>query len=1576
MKIFLFIILIFLSISANSQSLTFFDLDASNFPNVKGKFLSYDIIGNQLRHEKKELTIQENGFDRTIVSVNCPVPPIPKSLSSVLVMDVSLSMIHPTGLSTNLELAQAAAISWVNALPIGNNECAITSFSEYNYINQDFTNDKSKLLKAINQLKPIGGTDYDMALLNPMGGGLKVSKYGKYQRVIIFLTDGEPNREPKTSDIILEAQNQNCIVYCVTLGIKAPKLLHEIATKTGGAVFENVTTIQQAEGVYQQILQMAKGVSPCSIEWISNNNCVEDSVSAALMINASKVKNISKYRNNKLNIEEIQITPSTVRFRGNDIGESVSQTVSVKSVRGLININDIISSDPQYTITPKSFSLKQGDSINLNISFTAKDDLYSFTEFTFVGNICSSVFYANGLSKSGRPDQNTLRLTHPNGGELFLVGSDTIITWTGISKNDKVRIEYSIDSGRTWIYVDTARGLSYKWSKIRRPTSNKCLVNVVQIESEDEGNSFEVLLDEETYNIPNYEFTETNEEVLIAANDISTWDTLRHSITHWDIKQNKLNKISKNYGQINRLSFSPKNDLYAKLLNSYHVDIVEKISDTVIDSVDPKFDRGVDISFNSNGNLLSVIGFNVDSTNVVKGNTIVIFTLSRSNKLNDFRSIDVNYPRKDNALRGVKFSPLDSNILATVSSDNAIDVWNLDWANKYCELKPQFVDSLDRFNTVLNYAFSPKSRTIIASYNDGLLRFYDLLKCKEISSTLNPGFVRYFSLSNDGRLIATFNRSLDNKIKIWDLLDGTELHSIDLPSKFFGDVKFTKDDRYLAVMYKTNGRLNGKSKNVLRFYSLDKIGLQSDYSDSLFSIVEPAVSADDVNMGDVILSKSKDSIVDKYVRNIGLWPLDVEKIYFRGIDSSSFRLISGIPKYNINVGKNKSAEFSFTPKRLGVHNAEIVIITQSDTLVKRITGNGIQQDISIQSRIVDFGLVEVNQKKDSINVATIKNLGTVPITIDSTKHSLPNNIDFTTLSGGGTFNLLPGQEKKIDLRFSPSSIGRTLGTLEFYYRGLGSPAIVQLFGEGIKKSPSILTSIRSMKNLLCEESDTFDVAITNNGEAILDIRNIIVSGINSSEFRYIGNKNVSILPDSIYYASVIFNPMSSGNKSAELVIYSNADQDSIVILQLNTIKNESSLSLIKEINVGILCPVEEKRFDVNILNTGTINTPITIVSDSTIETNSLRDSLFVGQQKNVSFTFKGLQNTGPFTRQIAISDTCGNIYPVTLKGTVISPIIESGDLSISSIIGRSSESFIKLNNLSDVDIVVNSISGISKPFSLQTPKVPFTLPGKSVQEIKISYLPLDTVLSTQTLFVTGDPCLLKDTVLITGMPTSARAVIMVGNYSGYPGDVINIPIVLIDSQNINQSGLTSISFDVAFNPSVLSPRGHTIRFINDTLAMISIIDEPVITNGNGEIISLTCDIGLGNSEQSQLSLLNVVENTKVIPLTIKNGKFILLGICHEGGTRLVSTSNITSLIGINPNPINGMINISINMLENGKHTIRILDSRGFLVKETVHDLQQGQLNLRYDSIEFMSGMYFIQIQTPTQFVIERFVIQK
>ena len=152
----LILLLIFFALETHlyGQSLSIFDVDSSSFPIMKAKFYAFDSDGKQvLNLSPSDFEIMENDEQRDILNVSCPDPKPPLDISSVLTIDISVSM----G-GKNLELALAAAKAWIEAMALEKSECAITVFNTENFFVQDFTNDRSVLLEALETIRSDGGS--------------------------------------------------------------------------------------------------------------------------------------------------------------------------------------------------------------------------------------------------------------------------------------------------------------------------------------------------------------------------------------------------------------------------------------------------------------------------------------------------------------------------------------------------------------------------------------------------------------------------------------------------------------------------------------------------------------------------------------------------------------------------------------------------------------------------------------------------------------------------------------------------------------------------------------------------------------------------------------------------------------------------------------------------------------------------------------------------------------------------------------------------------------------------------------------------------------------------------------------------------------------------------------------------------------------------------------------------------------------------------------------------------------------------------------------------------------------------
>lgn len=86
-------------------------------------------------------------------------------------------------------------------------------------------------------------------------------------------------------------------------------------------------------------------------------------------------------------------------------------------------------------------------------------------------------------SPLAEPSQASLTVTAPNGGESWLVGSVQQITWESSGNSGNVKIDYSTNSGSTWMSIinSTVDNGSYSWTIPDTPSGN-ALVRVCDVD--------------------------------------------------------------------------------------------------------------------------------------------------------------------------------------------------------------------------------------------------------------------------------------------------------------------------------------------------------------------------------------------------------------------------------------------------------------------------------------------------------------------------------------------------------------------------------------------------------------------------------------------------------------------------------------------------------------------------------------------------------------------------------------------------------------------------------------------------------------------------------------------------------------------------------------------------------------------------------------------------------------------------------------------------------------------------------------------------------------------------------------
>lgn len=147
------------------------------------------------------------------------------------------------------------------------------------------------------------------------------------------------------------------------------------------------------------------------------------------------------------------------------------------------------------------------------------------------------------------------------------------------------------------------------------------------------------------------------------------------------------------------------------------------------------------------------------------------------------------------------------------------------------------------------------------------------------------------------------------------------------------------------------------------------------------------------------------------------------------------------------------------------------------------------------------------------------------------------------------------------------------------------------------------------------------------------------------------------------------------------------------------------------------------------------------------------------------------------------------------------------------------------------------------------------------------------------------------------------------------------------------------------------------------------------------LASIDFKAGLGSVEFTPIELIEFIwldENGREIDYETltDDGSFNLLGVCREGGDRLINPSPKAGITGLSPNPASLEITVTINQIEAGETGLIIYNILGEEVARTMIDgrptgLKEIKLNLS----NFSRGMYYLKFTSPTGSDVRCFMVE-
>ncbi|MFP4543654.1 MAG: choice-of-anchor D domain-containing protein [Candidatus Kapaibacterium sp.] len=1001
----LFVILLAFVHVSKSQVLSVFNINSNNYPEISAEMAAFDADGNAIHSiTENDVIVTEDGVQLPVKLVDCPEPIQPDTLSVVLVIDQSGSMS-----GGNLLMAKKAAETLIKSLDPGS-ECAIVSFDTQNFLIQDFTKDKNLLLQKLQNIASNGGTAYNAALLNPAAGGIPIALGGRYSRNIILITDGHAQGNEQA---IITQANQNSIhIHSVIIGLSIPQILRNITNQTGGIYFEKIKGDEEMLASLMMIKSHAQNYKPCKLIWESEN--CSPMRQAFIEIPKFGLSDIANYDINVNSLAALRADPAYLVFAGNEFGTEKQLTLSatIREVEftgfGYLGTSVEITN---WGGSPPPFKLQPGNPRTVNFRWSFKPGEGTKIKLNPESDACLTdgiyVICGSGIDEA-------LTLTHPNGGEVFLAGSDTLITWEGMPPDTLVNLLFSPDSGANWQpLASSITGSKRDW-KAPMIESDKCLMKVEQTNG-DRSRKFIIYEPEDSTLAPVAgEWSPSGSEIAYV------FDTGKSAVLKINngYSYEELSTITLPVSNVSSIAWNQAGDEMA-VRSPGRID--------TYDYAKPAF---------INNKFLTVSDhFDPPEVNIDWNPSNLYITPSESGiKIQDKADI-ANEKRR---YKNVYWSHDLTRILAV--NQNMMSVLQLNGGIKerYPMERQIFIDAQWNYDdSMIVLAINQQGSNNAVSltvYNSEDLSILSQLKLPEVSHTsiaMHPSKNLLAVSDNDG-------------ILIFEILNSTLSLSLndDIPPVRVNDLEFSPDGNKLFAAY-ANGR------GII--WHLEGEG-QSDVSDSVFSIVIPKAEAIDVDMGDVVIGRQRDSTVTALLTNTGKWPVPLDSITIPG--SQEFWVSAVQLPDTVMPGESKEVEFTFQPAQPGYREATIRIKTTFSEISAKIYGNGMEPPLSVAAEYLDFGTHWIGSQKDSIEVM-LMNTGATSVDITQISISGPDKTQFTIMSGGDPLLLGPGASHSMRLRYSPLTEGRVNTYIRFDYNGAGSPAHAQLFGKGVVPSTYI-----------------------------------------------------------------------------------------------------------------------------------------------------------------------------------------------------------------------------------------------------------------------------------------------------------------------------------------------------------------------------------------------------------------------------------------------------------------------------------------------------------------------------------------
>lgn len=348
----------------------------------------------------------------------------------------------------------------------------------------------------------------------------------------------------------------------------------------------------------------------------------------------------------------------------------------------------------------------------------------------------------------------------------------------------------------------------------------------------------------------------------------------------------------------------------------------------------------------------------------------------------------------------------------------------------------------------------------------------------------------------------------------------------------------------------------------------------------------------------------------------------------------------------------------------------------------------------------------------------------------------------------------------------------------------------------------------------------------------------------------------------------------------------------------------------------------------------------------------------------------------------AVFDTCDLTRTIYIKADIrkIEAIAETLDFG-KVIKDQTKDSSAYFFNSGTATITVESVEDNPPLFELLStePTLPRQLqPGDSIK-MNFGFASVPGNQSYEALITVSTTCgereffadLLGEGVYQAKLTMSAPSI------QAEPGEIIGIPINIVNPIELAEANVTKFKADVLVNPTLLIPQpplsGGTL---DGDYLRIPIESEIVPENRDMTIVELPFKAALGPRVRDSIFIENAEPVDGLAIIDMRAGE-IEIDICREGGDRLFDATGKLKISSIGPNPASSLIKIDLELIEKGSINLYLANNLGQKVK-TIDErkVDPGEYSYEISLEDLSGGAYFVILETPTQRLSRRIAVVK